>query len=161
MTTTAAARLHPLIERLTRELGYAAPTLEAFDAFAGRAGDTLLFFADDPERIKETLDLAVILPEIARAFAGRFEVGVLLPEVANAVARRYGVRRWPALVLLRGGQYVGAIEGLRDWDEYGFQVARLLEIEPSAPPTPLVPPRAVPATTPRDPTTHPELGGHP
>jgi hydrogenase-1 operon protein HyaE len=160
MTTTAAARLHPLLERLTREFGYAAPTLEAFDAFAGRAGDTLLFFADDPERIKETLDLAVILPEIARAFAGRFEVGVLLPEVANAVARRYGVRRWPALVMLRDGEYVGAIEGLRDWDEYGFQVACLLVIDPSEPPKPLVPPRSAPATSSRDPTAHPEPGGH-
>ncbi len=160
MTTTPVTRLHPLIERLTREFAYAAPTLDAFDAFAARAGDTLLFFADDPERIKETLDLAVILPEIARAFAGRFEVGVLLPEVANAVARRYGVRRWPALVLLRDGQYVGAIEGLRDWDEYRFQVMRLLEIDPSEPPKPLVPPRPAPATTSRDPTAHPEPGGH-
>lgn len=131
---TTAAPLHPLLERLTRELGYAAPALEAFSAFAERPGDTLLFFADDPERIKETLDLAVILPEVANAFPGRFEVGVLLPAVANAVAPRYGVRRWPALVLLRDGQYVGAIEGIRDWDEYRFHVARLLEIEPSAPP---------------------------
>jgi hydrogenase-1 operon protein HyaE len=158
---TNAVRVHPLLERLTREAGYAAPTLEAFDAFAGRRGDTLLFFADDPERIKETLDLAVILPEIARAFPGRFEVGVLLPAVANAVAPRYGIRRWPALLLLRDGQYVGAIEGIRDWDEYRFQVARLLEIEPSAPPQPLVPPRAAPArTTARGATTDPDLGEH-
>jgi hydrogenase-1 operon protein HyaE len=143
MTTAVAVRHHPLLERLTREFRYAAPTLEEFDAFAARTGDTLLFFADDPERIKETLDLAVILPEIAHAFPGRFEVGVLLPAVANSVAPRYGVRRWPALVLLRDGLYVGAIEGVRDWDEYRFQVARLLEIEPSAPPQSLVPsPRA-------------------
>jgi hydrogenase-1 operon protein HyaE len=131
---TTAARPHPLLERLTRELGYAAPELETFGAFAESPGDTLLFFADDPERIRETLDLAVILPEIANAFPGRFAVGVLLPAVANAVAPRYGVRRWPALVLLRDGRYVGAIEGIRDWDEYRFHVARLLEIEPSAPP---------------------------
>jgi hydrogenase-1 operon protein HyaE len=139
--TTAATRLHPLLERLARAPGYVVPTLEGFDAFAARSGDTLLFFADDPERIKETLDLAVILPEIANAFPGRFEVGVLLPAVANAVAPRYGVRRWPALVLLRDGQYVGAIEGIRDWDEYRFHVARLLEIEPSAPPRFPAPPQ--------------------
>ena len=154
MTTAAVPRLHPLLERLTREPGYAVPGLETFDGFAARAGDTLLFFADDPERIKETLDLAVILPEIALAFPGRFAVVVLLPEVANAVARRYGVRRWPALVLLRDGQYVGAIEGLRDWDEYRFQIMRLLEIEPSAPPQLPVPPRAAP------PTADPHPGGH-
>ncbi|HTO50689.1 MAG TPA: hydrogenase-1 expression HyaE [Burkholderiales bacterium] len=132
---------HPLFERLTTEFRYAAPTVEGFDAFVARRGHLLLFFADDPERIKETLDLAVILPEVARAFRGRFEVGVLLPAVASAIAPRYGVRRWPALVMLRDGEYVGAIEGIRDWEDYRFQIMRLLEIEPSEPPKPLVPPK--------------------
>jgi hydrogenase-1 operon protein HyaE len=132
---------HPLYERLTTEFRYAAPTVEGFDAFVSRPGHLLLFFADDPERIKETLDLAVILPEVASAFRGRFEVGVLLPAVANAIAPRYGVRRWPALVMLRDGEYVGAIEGIRDWEDYRFQVVRLLEIEPSEPPQPLVRPK--------------------
>ena len=50
---------HPLFERLSREFHYAAPAVEDFDAFAGRAGHTLLFFADDPERIKEALDLEI------------------------------------------------------------------------------------------------------
>lgn len=141
----AAARTdparHPLFERLTGALGYPAPDVEGFDAVAARAGHTLLFFAEDPERFKETLDLAVILPEIARAFPGELEAVVLLPAVAPAVAKRYGVRRWPALVMLRDGQYVGAIEGLRDWQDYVFEVSRLLEIEPSDPPcAPATPP---------------------
>ena len=45
-------------------------------------------------RFKETLDLAVIVPEIARAFPGRFAVGVLLPEAARAIA---AALRLPAL----------------------------------------------------------------
>ncbi len=69
-------------------------------------------------RYKETLDLAVIVPEIARAFAPRLAVGVLLPESARAVAPRYAFRRWPAFVMLADGRYVGAVDGLRNWDEY-------------------------------------------
>ena len=64
-------------------------------------GHTLLLFLEDPVRYKETLDLAVIVPEIARAFPGRFAVGVLLPEAARALHPRFGFRRWPAFVLLK------------------------------------------------------------
>jgi len=135
--TPVVTRFHSLFERLMREFGYEAPTLETFDSVVARAGHTLLFFADNPERSKETLDLAVILPEIARAFHGRFDVVVLLPTIANAVAPRYGVRRWPALVLLRDGKYVGSIEAVRDWDDYHSEVTRLLKREPSAPPQPI------------------------
>ena len=69
----------------------------------------------------------MIVPELARAFAGRFRIGVLPPAAARAVAPRYGFRRWPALVLLRDGGYVGAIDGLRDWDDYLAETRRLLE----------------------------------
>ena len=146
--TTVATRLHPLFERLVREFGYGAPTLDTFDSLVAPPGHTLLFLADDPERSKETLDLAVILPEIARAFYGRFDVVVLFPAVANAVAPRYGVRRWPALILLRDGQYVGSIEAIRDWDDYQSEVTRLLKREPSAPPQPIA--ARAEATTARD-----------
>jgi len=80
------------------------------------------------------LDLAVIVPEIARAFPGRFTVGVLLPEAARALHPRYGFRRWPALVMLNDGQYVGAVDGLRNWDEYLALVAGLLDAAPSRAP---------------------------
>ena len=58
------------------------------------------------------------MPELVRAFPGRFAVGVLLPEAAREFHVRYGFRRWPAVVLLKDGAYVGAIDGLRNWDEY-------------------------------------------
>ena len=77
-------------------------------------------------RIKETLDLAVIVPELAQAFPGRFAVGVLLPAAARAFQPRFGFRLWPAIVVLRDGKYVGAIEGLRNWDEYVARLAGLL-----------------------------------
>ena len=78
----------------------------------------MLVFTEDPVRFKETLDLAVIAPEIVRAFPARCASAVLFPETAREVAPRYGFRRWPALVVLQDGHYVGAIDGLRNWDEY-------------------------------------------
>ena len=87
-------------------------------------------------RYKETLDLAVIVPEIARAFPGRFAVGVLLPEAAREFQPRYGFRRWPAFVLLQDGEYVGAVDGLRNWDEYVDRGRRACSPRaPTRPPT--------------------------
>jgi hydrogenase-1 operon protein HyaE len=131
----ADARLYPPIARLFATHGYTEVHADNFDAFAARAGHTLLLFTEDPIRYKETLDLAVIVPEIARAFPGRFAVGVLLPEAAREFHPRYGFRRWPAFVLLREGEYLGAVDGLRNWDEYVDEVARLLEAAPTRPPT--------------------------
>jgi hypothetical protein len=39
--------------------------------------------------------------------------------------------------MLRGGAYVGAIEGLRDWSEYLAETEALLAAMPSRPPIPL------------------------
>ena len=50
-----------------------------------------------------------------------------MPEAARAIHPRYGFRRWPALVMLKDGQYVGAVDGLRNWDEYLASVAQLLD----------------------------------
>jgi hydrogenase-1 operon protein HyaE len=132
--STTAAALHPLVAQLFAKHRFAEVDAAGFDAFAGRAGHTLLLFTEDPLRIRETLDLAVIVPEIARAFAGRFAVGVLLPAAARQLHARYGFRRWPALVMLRDGRYAGAIDGLRNWDEYVQEIARLLDAPATRPP---------------------------
>ena len=126
---------HPLVERLFTTHGYTNVDATGLDAFAAAPGPAVLFFSEDPVLYRETLDLCVILPEIASAFAGHFRVGVLLPAAARAVAPRYGFRRWPALVVLRDGGYVGAIDGLRDWDDYLAETARLLEAPVARPPS--------------------------
>ncbi len=131
----AVAQCHPLLAQLMTKHGATEVDAANFDAFTRRGGHTLLVFAEDPVRYRETLDLAVIVPEIAKAFAGRFAVGVLLPEAARTFHARYGFRRWPAVVMLKDGQYVGAIDGLRNWNEYGDEVARLLASPPTRPPT--------------------------
>src|SRR5512143_1819685 len=98
--TSADPRSHPLIARLVAREGFVEVDGANFDEFSAREGHVLLVFTEDPVRYKETLDLAVIVPEIERAFPGAFAVGILLPEAARKIAVRYGFRRWPALVLL-------------------------------------------------------------
>lgn len=130
-----APALHPLIEQLSTRHGFTRLDLDTLDAFASAPGHAVLVFTEDPVRYKETLDLAVIAPEIARAFPDRFRVGVLLPADARKAAPRYGFARWPALVMLKDGSYVGAIDGLRNWDEYLAEVQRLLDAVPARAPT--------------------------
>ncbi len=127
----ARARSHPLIERLLTLPGCVEVDATTLDTFARVPGHALLVFLEDPARYKETLDLAVIVPEIARVFPGRFAIGVLLPDAARAIHPRYGFRRWPALVVLKDGRHVGAVDGLRTWDEYLIEVARLLDAPPA------------------------------
>lgn len=142
MTAAAAAgALHPLLARLIEAHGFRALEVSQIDTFAA-SGHALLVLLEDPLRVRETLDLAVIAPELARAFPGRFRTGVLLPEAARAAQSRFGVRRWPALVVLRDGRYVGAVEGLRNWEQYLQEIDRLLAAEPSRLPIIGIPVRA-------------------
>lgn len=131
----APAVVHPLIERLCAQTG--APVLDAagFDAWATAPGRALVVFTEDPALYRETLDLAVIVAELAQRFAGRFRTGVLLQTAARAIAPRYGFRRWPALVVLADGRYVGAIDGLRDWQDYLDELGPLLDAAPGRAPS--------------------------
>jgi hydrogenase-1 operon protein HyaE len=135
MTAETATPLHPLLEQLSSRHGFERIDANDLDRFVAAPGHALLVFTEDPQRYKETLDLAVIAPEIARAFAGQFRTGVLLPADARKVAPRFGFARWPALVLLKDGRYVGAIDGLRNWDEYVQEMQRLIAAEPTRAPS--------------------------
>ncbi|MDE2370024.1 MAG: hydrogenase [Burkholderiales bacterium] len=128
--------LHPLLRRLVAETGVSIlPDVEAHDAWAAHAGLAMAVYAEDPERYRETLDLAVVVPELHATAGRRFRVGLLLPEAARALAPRYGFARWPAFVMLRDGRYLGAVDGIRDWDVYIGELERLLAAEPARPPS--------------------------
>jgi hydrogenase-1 operon protein HyaE len=125
---------HPLLERLCQLTEAAILDADAFEAWAGDAGTAMVVFADEPQRQKETLDIAVIVPELHAAAAGSFRVALLRPAAARALAPRFGFVRWPAFVMLRDGQYLGAVDGIRDWDDYLVELQRLLAAAPSRPP---------------------------
>jgi len=126
MTEAAAAR-HPLIERLVTQLGMPEVCAGNADAFLAAPGDAVLFFTENPAQHPETLDVAVILPEIVAAFRGRLRAAVVSRDSERELQQRFGFARWPALVFARGGEYVGAITSIRDWDFYLARVQELLD----------------------------------
>jgi hydrogenase-1 operon protein HyaE len=134
-TATTAPGLHPLLNRLVAETGAAVLDSETFDAWAKEPGAAMVVFAEDPERFKETLDIAVIVPELHACRAGAFRVALLPPAASRALAPRFGFARWPAFVMLRDGQYLGAVDGIRDWDIYIGELDRLLAANATRPPT--------------------------
>ena len=77
--------VHPLVAQLSTRHGFAELSIDAFDGWASEPGRALVVFTEDPVRYKETLDLAVIAPELLRAFPGVFRAGVLLPDAARAI----------------------------------------------------------------------------
>jgi hydrogenase-1 operon protein HyaE len=142
MAPAAMTGLHPLFARMVAETG-AAVLHEAaeFDAWAAQPGAAMAVFAEDPDRFKETLDLAVIVPELHAAGRGAFRVALLPPAASRLLAPRFGFARWPAFVMLRDGQYLGAVDGIRDWDVYVAELQRLLAASPSRPPSVGIPVR--------------------
>ena len=133
--SAAEPALHPLLMRLVTLTGASVLDAETFDAWAHQPGAAMIVFVDDPDRQKEALDLAVIVPELHAARADCFRVALLPPAAARTLAPRYGFARWPAFVMLRDGQYLGAVDGLRDWDVYVAELDRLLVATPTRPPT--------------------------
>jgi hydrogenase-1 operon protein HyaE len=135
VAANATESLHPLLARLVQKTGAALLDAASFEPWATQPGTAMVVFAEDPERYKETLDLAVIVPELHASRPGSFRVALLPPAPARLLARRYGFAHWPAFVMLRDGRYVGAVDGIRDWDVYLGELDRLLAAAPSRPPT--------------------------
>lgn len=123
---------HALIERLMTELGYAEVDADNHDAFVARDGMNVLFFPGDPSTVKDATDVAVVLPELVAAFDGKLSPGVVTDTFGDGkdLKRKYGFSHFPALVFVRGGEYVGAIVRVQDWAGYLDQVSELLVAPP-------------------------------
>lgn len=127
---------HPLISALAER--HALPTVDAstIDAFLapaeGEARHGLLFFAGDPGSRAETLDVAVVLPEILAAFHGRLRGAVVARTAEAGLATRFHVAVMPSLVVTRGAEEtIAVLPKIRDWSEYMEKIEAALA--PQAP----------------------------
>ena len=115
--------VHPLFARLREEAGFAefsGATLEAMP------GLKMVLFAEDPNLRRETLDIAVIGAELRKALGAAVASGwYTAVSEGRALGARYGIRKFPAVALFRGAEYLGAAEGLMGWDEF---IQALVEI---------------------------------
>lgn len=123
---------HPLIDRLLNDLGYAQVSLENHDEFISGEGMNVLFFPGDPKTVNDATDVAVVLPELIAAFDGQLRPGVVTDVFGDGIQlkRQYGFREFPALVFVRGGEYVGTISRMQDWSDYLDQITGLLVAPP-------------------------------
>ena len=118
---------HPLIERLSTEMGWANLASDSdLAAFTNREGVHVLFVPGDAKRNLETADVAVILPELKLAFQGQFDCAVVDDEIETAVREQTGVLKTPSLIFYRDGQVIGGIPRVRNWDEYMQRIAQIL-----------------------------------
>lgn len=124
-----------LYERLAQQ-GYRQVDDTTLDAVAADCAHLVLMLNEDPVKYPEVLDNAVIVPEVRREFpAGSFEVAFADSAASRRIAQRFGIVKFPALLFLRRGDYLGVIVGLLDWPEIVQAFADKLRGEVRRPPS--------------------------
>lgn len=120
--------IHPLFERLITQ-GY--PRLDAsnFEAQVRAQAFSVLLLSEDPSRFPESLDVAVILPELVKAFP-QLSPALIERSFERTLQERYGFSVWPALVFLKAGRYLGTLSRVLNWQEYLEQIPQILAREP-------------------------------
>jgi len=124
-----------LVTRLAEVHGATWVDETSIAAWAALGGDRVVLFAGDAVRFPEGQDVAVVLPELRACASRRFEIAVVPREREEAVARRYGSNRSPSLLFLRDGQYVTALPGMHDWEEFRQAVEAALALPVGRAPT--------------------------
>lgn len=119
---TSLERLETALARMQQKHGFSRVDRENPQFPAGLAA---LLLTDDPQRNLEILDACVILPEALNGLGADVARLVAGPEAAPALMQRFAVARAPAVVFLRDGDYLGSLNGIRDWQEYRDEIARL------------------------------------
>ncbi len=130
-----STRIARMLNRLAGKHGFTVVEQADFENFCDSSGITVLFFAEDPSRVPESWDVSVVLPEVLKGLPPLWRAGVVAPETGRALKPRYGFRRFPAVVFLRDGGYLGVIEGMCDWREFIEDVRTILGRPVSRPPT--------------------------
>ncbi len=124
----------PLLHSVIQREGLTVVDTETLDETAPGFELAVLLFAGDAARHAESDDVAIILPELVRAFRGAIVPLVIDRDSERELQRRYRFNAFPALVFLRRGGYLGVIPRVLDWQDYVVQIGEILSREPSAPP---------------------------
>jgi len=120
---------------LSETFGLASIDEDTIDAFLAPAPDgtphRLLFFAGAAAERSETADVAIILPQLLRAFAGRLQAALVAGKAEAALKDRFHVGVFPSLVVLRGFETLGVLPKVYDWSDYLTRIEAMLQ--PHAP----------------------------
>ncbi len=120
----------PLIRNMIEKQAYPVLDESSIDAFLNSRNEVVLFFAENSKQFPESDDVAMILPELIKAFGGRLEAALISQESQRKLQCRYGFGTWPALVFLRNSDYLGAITRVQNWQDYLREIQKFLDSEP-------------------------------
>ena len=120
----------PYIQALLDEHQYALLTEDKLDDFLQVHENVVLLFTENPKHFPESNDVAVILPQLMSEFVGRLTAAVIDEAAERPLHKRYAFNRWPALVFLRRGEYLGVIAGMQNWSDFRCEFERLLASTP-------------------------------
>ncbi|MGI9134138.1 MAG: hydrogenase [Rhodoferax sp.] len=132
-TTTDSVDAAPLLRQLVQRHGASWVDQNRLAQWLQRGGQQVLFFAGDTVRFPESLDVAVVLPELQQACAARgqaFDLAVAVPAGAQALALSFGSQRWPTLMFFRDAQYSTTLSGMHDWQDFQRLVLDALQMPP-------------------------------
>lgn len=125
--TASGKAVHPLITRLEVELNW--PRLHSLSdvaEFTNRPGVHCLFIPGDPARNLETADAAVILPELRMVFQHAFDCAVVDDAIEAKLRETYKALKAPGFLFFKQTDYLGAVEKIRDWDDYVTRLTHIL-----------------------------------
>ncbi len=135
----------PLIDSIIERENLAVVTADNLEDFAAGNGDTVLFVTGDWSRHVEVNDVAVILPEIIKASNGGLKAAVLDRKSERKIQTTYRFSKFPSLIFLRDGEYLGTIQKVLDWQDYIFEINEILAGEPKPAPVYQFPEGCAPA----------------
>ncbi len=118
---------HSLTADVARSARVATLDATTIDDFLASCPDAaLLLFRGDAARKAEADDIAVVLPQLAGAFAGRLTPAVIAPEAEAALLPRFAIKARPCLALVRADRNLGAIAKIQDWSFYLARIGAML-----------------------------------
>lgn len=124
----------PLLQSIIDREGYRVVGHDELDAVTAQLPFAMLFVAGDALRVAESNDVAVVVPELDKAFGGAVTPLVVRRDSEREIQRRYRFNAFPVLIFLRYGDYLGVIPRIQDWTDYMRDIPDILSREPSDPP---------------------------
>lgn len=107
-----------LIDMLLRDTDCARVDGRSLDQFLAAPGAAVLFVAGFNAKRSETGDVAVVLRELLLDFPGRLRGALVAAETEPTVQTRFKAPVVPCLIVLRDGEAVAKLSGIKDWDDY-------------------------------------------
>lgn len=123
-----------LIQQLITTNHYPLLTENDVEDFIKQHHYSVLFFCNDAKLFPESLDVAVILPELIATFNNQIKPAIISRDDEMKIQRKYGFRTWPSLVFFKEGDYIGTISKVRNWDEYINEIQALMLSKSKVPP---------------------------